>query len=240
MSIADKLTTIAENVPKVYDAGKKVQNGYFWDAYLQKGARTDYAAAFANDYFSEQSFKPTYDIKPTTCQGMFRQTYLKDIKSLFREAGVTLDTSNCTYFLQSFQSNKITHLPTIDISKATNTSYALSGGALVSIDELIVSETTVFNNTFTYNYMLENMPVEGIIAKTGFNTSWSKKLNKESLRSIVVALSDTTSGLTVTLSKTSVNKAFETTEGLGDGETSSEWTTLVASKSNWTITLIDS
>ena len=35
-----------------------------------------------------------------------------------------------------------------------------------------------------------------------------------------------------------VNKAFETGEGLLDGNTSTEWKSLVATKTNWTISLL--
>ena len=36
MSIADKLTTIAENEQKVYDAGAKSEHDKFWDSYQNK------------------------------------------------------------------------------------------------------------------------------------------------------------------------------------------------------------
>ena len=53
------------------------------------------------------------------------------------------------------------------------------------------------------------------------------KLTKASLTSIINGLSAETSGLTVSLSKTAVNNAF----------TDEEWATLIATKSNWTISL---
>ena len=40
MSIAEKLTTVAENVPKVYEAGKKAEYDAFWDKYQNNGKRT--------------------------------------------------------------------------------------------------------------------------------------------------------------------------------------------------------
>lgn len=64
------------------------------------------------------------------------------------------------------------------------------------------------------------------------------KLSKPSITSIINCLSTTTSGLTVTLSKTAVNNAFETSEGVADGSTSQEWLNLVATKTNWTISLV--
>ena len=53
----------------------------------------------------------------------------------------------------------------------------------------------------------------------------------------MAALSTTTTGLTVTFSKTAVDKAFETAEGANDGSTSPEWLALVATRPNWGIGL---
>ena len=41
MSIADKLTTIAENEQKVFDAGKQAEYDEFWDSFQSKGTRKD-------------------------------------------------------------------------------------------------------------------------------------------------------------------------------------------------------
>ena len=46
MSIAEKLTTIAQNEQKVYDAGYSKAESDFWDAYQKKGARTTYLEHF--------------------------------------------------------------------------------------------------------------------------------------------------------------------------------------------------
>jgi hypothetical protein len=35
-----------------------------------------------------------------------------------------------------------------------------------------------------------------------------------------------------------VNKAFETSEGANDGKTSTEWETLIGTKTNWTIAYV--
>ena len=76
------------------------------------------------------------------------------------------------------------------------------------------------------------------ITKNGFDVQWSTELSKESIISIINALSDTTTALTVTLSKTAVNNAFETAKGNADGSTSEEWAALIATKQNWTISLV--
>ena len=58
---------------------------------------------------------------------------------------------------------------------------------------------------------------------------WSTKLNKESITSVINRLSSGANGLTVTLSLTAVNNAFE------GGRDGTEWQTLIATKPNWTI-----
>jgi hypothetical protein len=67
-----------------------------------------------------------------------------------------------------------------------------------------------------------------VIGQKNFNVHWSPKLSKASIESIINALSSTTSGLTVTISKTAKEAAF----------TSAEWSALIATKSNWTISLV--
>ena len=89
--IATKLTTIAENQQRVYDAGYtagqsaggdtdaayqrcvEAERQAFWDAFQWKGTRTSYAMyVFGHGGFSFDNFYPKYDIKPTgSCQYLF-------------------------------------------------------------------------------------------------------------------------------------------------------------------------
>jgi hypothetical protein len=71
--------------------------------------------------------------------------------------------------------------------------------------------------------------------------NWSTSLSKESITSIINALSDSTSGFSVTFSKQAVDNAFgyviDDYEWF-DGTNSAEWKALVATKPNWTINLV--
>ena len=107
---------------------------------------------------------------------------------------------------------------------------------LKRIRKLIVAETTQYSYNFGSCNSLEEITFEGIIGNN-INFAPCKKLNKASITSIITHLSSTTSGKTLTLSKTAVNKAFATTEGGTDGSSSDEWAALIATKTNWTITL---
>lgn len=256
MSIAEKLTTIAENEQKVYKAGKDkgwlqgYETGYqmgeedfypkgvadgkkaeydeFWDNYQDNGKRTNYQNAFCREGWNDTTFKPKYNMKPTTCNQMFQACEITDLEQALKDSGVTLDTSNSTSFLQMVQSSTITVLPKIDVTKATSLSYAFSVKSLKIIRELVVAETTPFSNTFGSG--LEEMIVSGTIGQNGFSAK-CPKLNKASITSIINALSTTTSGLSITLSVEAVWDTFGAT-------TEPEWVALVGSRPNWTISLV--
>ena len=98
-TVAEKLVLIAENEPKVYEAGyakgntEGYQNGYddgnaegvkegiaegkqaeydaFWDIFQDNGKRTDYQYGFAGQRWTTDIFKPKYDMKPSRCDYMF-------------------------------------------------------------------------------------------------------------------------------------------------------------------------
>ena len=92
------------------------------------------------------------------------------------------------------------------------------------------------SRTFQQCSALEEVRIVGAIGVT-FDLHWSTKLSKDSINSIMRALSETSSRQTLTLSLTAVNAAFETSEGTADGSSSEEWETLASTKTNWTISL---
>lgn len=112
---------------------------------------------------------------------------------------------------------------------------------LKTIKNLIIDSGVGFSYTFTNAPNLENINITGIIGKT-ISFSESSKLTKASITSIVKALAFW-QGATLTLSKTAIDNAFETADGVGDGSNSEEWINLISSKSNqydglWTISLV--
>ena len=60
MSVADKLTTIAENEQKVFEAGKTKEWNDFWDIYQDFGNRRSYSNTFFNWWGN--IYKPKYPI----------------------------------------------------------------------------------------------------------------------------------------------------------------------------------
>lgn len=241
MSIAEKLTEIAENVQKVFDAGKKAENKEFWDEYQDRGNRQNYNHAFTGLGWSEKNLKPCYDIKPQNAVLMFRDFPLAiNIQDYFESVGVDLDFSKCVHFTEMCLNSAITAFNVIDTTSApTSIAYIFSSAKnLKSVGLLRIRNegSQAFNSAFNNANSLEDITIEGVIGKD-VDFKSCVKLSKASITSIINALSTTTSGPSITFSKTAVNKVFETSEGVNNGSTSTEWANLIATKSNWTISL---
>lgn len=240
MSIAEKLQTIAENEQRVYEAGKaqgetigrKSQYDEFWDGFMDKGNRTQLQYAFA--FWSDDIFYPKYDLIVTNGVGVFSTCKIVNLKQRLIDCGVVLDTSGTTNFSQMFAySTNLTYAPEIDARSATTMSNLYTNNQrMVEVEKIILSDSgnTTFADAFRQCYALESITIEGVIGN-GINLQWSTKLSKASITSIINALSTTTSGLTATFSKTAVETAFGST-------TSQEWLDLIATKSNWNISLV--
>ena len=294
MSIAEKLTTIAENQQRVYDAGyaqgqndggggydsgwndgyqsgysdgedvgwnagyssgwdegnasgyfiglnegieegKREQEDAFWDAIQQNGTRTSYNRAFCSETWNDDNFKPKYDIRPTANNGFyncFNFSNIVDLKGVLERQGVTLDTSQCAGdFNQVFANAKTKRVPTIDASKATTIAQMFISCPIEYVEGLIVGPSTTYNYAFDNAGNLEHIIFGGTIGQNRLDMSGCHKLNKASIDSIVNALSDTTSGLSITLSKTAVD-AISAAEGEDYGDYISSL------KPNWTINLL--
>lgn len=232
MSIQEKLTKIAEDMPKVYEAG--VEQGRhdewseFWDGIQDYGNRVNYAYAFVR--YKDDMFYPKYDIKVTNAVRLFTRTEIGNIKQRLIDCGVRLDLSAAADLTEVFYYATTTHLPIIDTTSSSDITYCINACEnLVEVEKLILKAdgSQTMTAMLAYCPKLERITIEGVIGKNGVNTSRSTKLSKASITSIINALSTTTSGLTVTFSKTAVNNAFST----------EEWDALIATRSNWTIAL---
>ena len=209
MSIAEKLTTVAENVPKVYEAGKKAEWDAFWDTYQKLGVSQAYTQAFYTNRWTDENYKPKYPFICTSCASMYNSCRISDT------------------------------LVDIDVSACSDTPYLFGYvSSLVTIRKLIVSENTMYTSSFVDLKNLENLTIEGEIGQNGFNVQWSKKLSGKSIVSIIEALSSETSGLTVTLSQTAVTNMTFPITSKQTKITYDSWETLIATKSNWTISLV--
>ena len=225
-----------------YTAGQQAEYDQFWDVYQQNGNRRDYECAFAGVAWNDTTFKPKYDIRPISGTRLFGRTGITDLAGILNTLGVKLDLSQmvtCIYLTENYP--KLTTLPELNVTSMQDLSLFIYRAAdLVSIEKIILKSdgSQKFGATsFGYLNALVEVIFEGVIGQNGFDIRQSVKLSKASLTSIINARSTTTSGLTVTVSLTAVNKALETASGANNGSTSAEWLALVNTRSNWTITL---
>lgn len=220
----------------------------FWEMYQGSGARQVYIGAF-NEWYNCIAlgyFKPKYDIVP---QGGIDYMFFKfnanaeqpvDLVEELDKLGVKLDFSkNAVTITRVFANANIKRLGVVDFSKtkAEYTGAFLNCANLETIDKLIVNPASSFPTTaFNYCYKLTNLKIGGTIGNT-LNLSFCSLLTRESIHSIISALSTTTSGCKLTLPKAAVDREFETSSGANDGATSSEWKVFEEAHTNWTIVL---
>lgn len=236
MSIAEKLTTIAENEQKVFAAGKQEALSAVWDSIQQNGQRTNYIYAFRYQAFTTETFKPTYDICPTNAREMFlgNSGIIEEISE--KALGVKFDTSQCADMRNMFCSAKVKKVGTLSTLGTTiGAAYDLQqmfayNTTIAEIEKLILKEdgSQSFLDTFLWCSNLKEIRFGGVI---GQNVSFAYcPLSRKSIIDIVDHLSSTASGKTLTLKSSAVTDAFGSTD-------SDEWKNLIATKSNWTITL---
>lgn len=230
MSIADKLTQIAENEQAVFEAGKKSEYDTFWDVYQENGNMTYYAYAFAGVGWTQSVFKPKYNIVPVTPTSMFSSSRIVDIRP--QTIGVDVDFSKCTSFYYLCSNSTIKYIGVVDCSSAQSASLSYifsSAKELVSVEKVIMPEMDsagFADKSFENAVKLEHIRIEGVIHRST-SLRWSPLLSKASMESMINALSDTAEGQTITFSQAAKNNAF----------TDSEWAELIGMKPNWTFSL---
>ena len=237
---------LADKVTEVYEAGKASGGGdsyydAFWDSFQENGNRTTYSQAFGG--FNDETFAPKYDIvigPQNSGRSMFGYSKITDLKGALEKYGVVLDLSQTTEthsLLYGMPEN--TRTPKIDFGHLGVNHYQIFAASpkLVEIEEYVVNENARFSQVFNGCTSLTTIKMSGIISNS-IDFSPCSLLSENSINSVFGCLSNTASGMTLTLNKTAVNNAFETSSGLADGSTSQEWLNLVATKTNWTISLV--
>lgn len=221
------------------EAGKQAEYDSFWDSYQEYGAKRYYGGAFAGTGWTEKTFKPKYDMTNIyNTNNMFFDCGIKDdLTQILDNLGLTMSLDdNCSNATMMFAYSDFTRLPELNMVSCTTSTVFANTPNLETIDKIKVSETTTYNAWFNNCYALKNVIFEGVIAQNGLNFQSSHNLSRESITSIIYALSPITTGLSITLSKTAINNAFS--GGGVWGVDSAAWTSLVNLRSNWTITLV--
>lgn len=266
LTIAEKLAVIAENEPKVYNAGYnsgykvgfeegKAGDGYgegfeagkqaeydaFWDAFQNSGTRTYYADAFRGATF--EYIRPKHKITPKDKGGASRIFY--GCNFLKKAEAAYIDFSQIprgthisdTYYNTFTMCYELEEVE--DIGFVPTFGYGSTFNVCRSLRKIAVIRADA--GTQFLNDTFGNCTALEEITFDGeigsdINFRWSTKLTRASIESIINHLSDNVSGKTLTLSEAAVDKAFET-EDLFGSETD-EWATLCSSKPNWQITLV--
>lgn len=236
MSIAENLEIIAENIPKVYEAGKKSEYDTFWDEYQSNGNRTDYNRAFCYLGWTNENFKPKYVIKPKDATQLFYRAS-KLVGEV--EGVINCDFSECTNFTQTFQDmSKITRIGILDMRKATTVSNTcVYCSELVTVDKIIMNETTT-SPGFVSDTKLTNVTFEGVI---GRNISFSASpLSVASMKSLITHLKDYNGSSEYSCTLTLKSSAFSALEAEGAtaeyNGVACTWEELVDNK-KWNLTL---
>lgn len=106
---------------KCYKKGRTNEYDTFWDSCQEYGNRTGYMYGFGGRSWTDETFKPKYDITPVgNCSYMFRYSKITDVTACLKEQGIDgLDFTNVTTSNYLFRDSIITKLPKIIIGDYT-------------------------------------------------------------------------------------------------------------------------
>ena len=96
MSIAEKLTTIAENEQRVFEAGKNTERDDFWEDFQVGGERTNYNYALCGERWTDKTYNPKYPIVARAIVNCFMNARITDTKvPISFTEGCSLIFSSC-------------------------------------------------------------------------------------------------------------------------------------------------
>ena len=239
MSISEKLTTIAENEQKVYDAGKENGVTEWFDDYITAtnwiAYESYYDYAFVGRRWTKSNFKPSKDIKPiNTAQNMFYYASNLSIDlrpTQFKEKfGVEFDVSKCKNLASWLGGSAITGVGTVDVSIMSNrlSSLFFSAQKLKIIEKIILPKTAEpsMNTTSAFTNCGALTTIEEITGLFGNSISFSScPLEHDTIIRIMEHLADYSDGSyskTLTLGSTNLAK-------LTDAEK------VIATQKNWSL-----
>ena len=229
MNFAEKLIKIADNVQKNVEYGKS-QGGTDWFYYAERFDSTFGGATFPENTEIVVRVRGT---RLNNCGYMFNNCIgLKSVKMITETPDTVLDMS-------AFCSIASTTTPTlelVDLSefnkkfKNTFNMFQYQAKLKTIIGAMDLTSCTNTTNMFRNNKSLEDVEfVEGTICLS-INFSACAKLNAKSLHSVMMGLSPTVTGQTLTLPNYEICKAtYNAVYGEGS------WDIIAASKTNWTI-----
>lgn len=214
MSIAKKLSAIAEGLPRVFSAGAKSEQERFWSEFFKNGA---FGAMFAGGGWNIETFKPIYPaekIKITTRNGGERLFYNFNRPSSFATPLVDLaeccehiDFSDMPYADRVFNNARAKNI-TVDFGKCTSLEYAFAsgnGGQLENVTVKVTENCIGYINPFFYQSEMKELHfTEDSVIAANISFQQSAALSVDSVNSIINALQDRSgqTGLTLYLHAT--------------------------------------
>lgn len=152
-----------------------------------------------------------------------------------------IDAPLCTNYSNAFHTtSKLKYMAGVNTSGATTVNNMFNSSGIEEIEQPFnfsnIEAGSPHLNAFYGANSLREFRVSSETMKCT-NTITSPYLSADSIRSIVGGLNSEVTGQTLTIPRNAVKKAFETSEGANDGDTSAEWLALKDTKPNWTITL---
>ena len=171
--------------------GRQAQYNEFWAVYQNNGARNNYTYAFANDNWTDETFKPKYDMVASSMYYCFCDN--DKITAIDKKADgsqLVIDGSN--------------------ITTTTGFYRAFYGMTQLKRIGLIISRADApWTQAFNGDTNLVEIRFSGTIG-TAFDIHWSTKLSRESLLSILNVCNKQNAGITITLPKNCINGSTTT------------------------------
>ncbi len=203
MSMKENAQIIAENVPKVYEAGQKAEYDCFWDNFQRNGNRTDYSFGFGGIGWTPENFKPKYPIRFNDAnvntrgsQGLF-MCFGRGTQFTLDLSTIDIDFSGCKSMTQTFANANVNHIyiDGSNLESMHQTFNGADGGAryLVDLTLKVTEKLTSETNAFYYCKALKNLTfTEDSVIAFPITLADSNLLTTESVDSVIHALKDLT------------------------------------------------
>jgi hypothetical protein len=185
-------------------SGQVVEKQRFWNANQKNGTETYYPYHYAGNGWTDETYDPPYPITATAnANYMFCGSWITDTK-----VPITLG-ANSNHYRLFYDANK-----------------------LVTIRKLIVNKDTKFDSSsFQGCTALQTLTIVGEIG-CSLDLGDCDDLTVESVKNTFAHLSDTTSGLTLTIHTRAKSRYVVQ-------HSTTDWNKLVNSKKNWTIAIVN-
>ena len=230
-------------VDEVYNKGKQEEYDTFWDNYQSNGNRTVYEFAFAREGWTEENFKPKYDIMADMQYSSNIFVYSRtngSLKKILSDCGVSLtfhNSGSANGVSRAFMGSLFTELPELDFSEANGNDTlhrTFNSCRLLQTIEKIIMPTECKGYglyIFLQCYVLQNINFEGTIK---YSLDFQDcPLSADSVYNILNHLDTTAYSGTRTITlKTTSKTAYN--DKYGDWD---ERVAQLTSSGNWTFTL---